>query len=340
MKAFRIDEPGKYSFIEIPKPVPKKGEVLIKIARLGFCGSDMNIWRGLNPLVKYPRIIGHEISGEIEEVTSGVPDIYKPGMRVTVIPYTNCGTCAACRVKKANACKDNQTLGVQRDGASTEYISVPWEKLVYSSKLSHDELVLLEPLSVGFHAVKRGKVTKNEYVAVFGCGMIGLGALLGASAHTGNVIAIDIAEDKLKIAGKMGAAYTINPSKQDVHDSLVEITGGFGPDIVIEAAGSPVAYLQTVSEVAFAGRIVYIGYVKEDISFSTKLFVMKELDIHGSRNADIEDLIDVMKILEENRVSTESLITRKVPFLKAGEALAEWSENPSKFVKIIIDLQK
>jgi threonine dehydrogenase-like Zn-dependent dehydrogenase len=142
----------------------------------------------------------------------------------------------------------------------------------------------------------------------------------------------------LKIAGNLGAAYTINPLKQNTHDSLVDITAGFGPNLAIEAAGKPDTYLQAVSEVAFAGRIVYIGYVKEDVCFSTKQFVMKELDICGSRNADIEDFKNVMKMMEENRIPTEKLITSKIPFEKCGEALAEWSEDPSKITKIIINM--
>ena len=177
MKTLLIDAPGQFSYGEKPAPTPALGEVLLRVRRLGFCGSDLSTFRGGNPLVTYPRIPGHEIAAVIEAVTAGVPAEFTLGQAVTLMPYTTCGKCSACRQKRFNACRHNQTLGVQQDGAFTDLITAKWEKLIPAKSLGLRELALVEPLAVGFHAVARGRVTATDIVLVFGCGMIGLGAI-------------------------------------------------------------------------------------------------------------------------------------------------------------------
>jgi len=339
MKALVIAEAGKTSCIERPQPVPAPGEVLLKIKRLGYCGTDLNTFRGLNPLVTYPRIPGHEIAAVIAGMAAGVPPQFKPGMETTVLPYTTCGKCPSCRSGRVNACRSNQTLGVQRDGAFTEFIAVPWEKLVRSEKLSLAEHALVEPLSVGFHAVERGRVAQADTVLVFGCGMIGLGAISGASLLRGaRVIAIDVDDAKLALAKKAGAAETINSKTENLHEKLQSLTNGDGPGVVIEAVGLPATFRAAVDEVSFAGRVIYIGYAKEAVSYETKYFVMKELDIHGSRNATLQNFIDVIKVLESGRYPVKETITRCVPFAEAGSALAQWASDPSRVTKIHVEM--
>lgn len=193
MKALLIEEPGRARITELPEPAAAPGDVLLRLTTVGFCGSDLNTYRGLNPLVGYPRVPGHEIAGCIEKVGSDVPHgMFASGMDVTVLPYTACGRCAACRRGRGNACRDNQTLGVQRDGALTEFIAVPWEKIVPADGLPRRELALVEPLSVGFHAVDRGRVTASDTVVVIGCGAVGLGAVAGAWARGARTIAVDV----------------------------------------------------------------------------------------------------------------------------------------------------
>src|SRR5580704_2646862 len=182
MKTLVIDAPGKVSCGEKARPVPRDGEVLLRVRRLGFCGTDLSTFRGANPLVTYPRIPGHEIAATIEAVTPGVPANLKIGQEVTVMPYTACGQCTSCRSGRVNACRHNQTLGVQQEGAFTDYIAVSWQKIVVA-KLGLRELALVEPLAVGFHAAARGRVTQKDTVLVFGCGMIGLGAIAAAGLH-------------------------------------------------------------------------------------------------------------------------------------------------------------
>lgn len=297
MKAFRITKPGHTEITDIPKPSPRPGEVLVQIRKVGFCGSDLATFQGRNPLVSYPRIPGHEISAIIEAVTPEVPSSWVPGMNVTVIPYTNCGSCTSCQRQRPHACQFNQTLGVQRDGALTEYLIVPWQKLVVAPALSETHLTLVEPLTVGFHAVARGHIEARDTVSVLGCGMIGLGAIAGALACHARVIAVDIDDNKLVTAREVGAAHEVNSKTSELHQAILDLTAGQGSDVVIEAVGSPETYRAAMEEVAFAGRVVCIGYVRQEVSLATRFFVQKELDILGSRNATARDFETVARYL-------------------------------------------
>ncbi|MBC8012072.1 MAG: zinc-binding alcohol dehydrogenase family protein, partial [Burkholderiales bacterium] len=331
--------PGQFSYGEKNAPTTALGEVLLRIRRFGFFGSDLSTFRGGNPLVTYPRIPGHEIAAVIEAVTPGVPATFAVGDPVTVMPYTTCGRCSSCRQKRFNACRHNQTLGVQQDGAATDHIVTKWENLIPSQGLGLRELALVEPLAVGFHAVARGRVTPADTVLVFGCGMIGLGAIAAAGLHRGStVIAIDIEDTKLAVAKKAGATHVINSKTENLHVRLQALTQGHGPDVAIEAVGNPATFTAAVDEVCFAGRVVYIGYAKAPVSYETKYFVMKELDILGSRNSTPEDFRDVVAMLASGRYPIAETITRTVPFAQAGEALADWSANPGAITKIHVEL--
>ncbi|HVU36899.1 MAG TPA: alcohol dehydrogenase catalytic domain-containing protein, partial [Opitutales bacterium] len=237
MKTLVIHAPGKFSYGEKPPPAPQDGEVLLQVRRLGFCGTDLSTFRGINPLVVYPRVPGHEIAASIAAVTPGVPATLKIGQDVTVMPYTACGKCTSCRAGRVNACRYNQTLGVQQEGAFTDFIAVPWSKIV-PAKLGLRELALVEPLAVGFHATARGRVTKEDTVLVFGCGMIGLGAIAAAGLHRGaTVIAVDIEDAKLALAQKAGATHVINSKTESLADRVQALTNGDGANVVIEAVG-------------------------------------------------------------------------------------------------------
>ena len=184
MKAIQIITPGNIKIVDRPAPVAGKGEVLLKINFVGFCGSDLSTFLGKNPMVEYPRVPGHEISAVIVSIGEEVPSNFKAGQAVTVVPYTNCGQCSSCRKGRANACRYNQTLGVQRDGAMQEFITIPWQKLISDDQLSAKELAMVEPLTVGFHAIDRGRVTDIDTVMIFGCGMIGSGAIIRSALRT------------------------------------------------------------------------------------------------------------------------------------------------------------
>lgn len=337
MKAVKISAPGQVLVEDIEKPQLKPGEILLKIKYVGFCGSDLNTYLGRNPMVRMPVIPGHEIGAVIEEAGEGVPAEFVPGMSVTVDPYSNCGHCPSCRNRRYNACQHNETLGVQRNGAMTEYLTIPWQKVISGGQLPVRDCALIEPMSVGFHAVSRGQVTDSDIVMVIGCGMIGVGAIVRAMLRGATVIAVDLDDEKLDLARKIGAAYTINSKTENVHERVLELTAGQGADVVIEAVGSPATYLMAVDEVAFTGRVVCIGYAKSEVPFQTKFFVQKELDIRGSRNALPEDFRAVIKFLNKGNCPVEQLISRIVKPEQAGEALKTWSENPGKVFRILVE---
>ena len=337
MKAVRIAAPMEMGVAEIEKPVLGAGEVLVKIRYVGFCGSDLNTYLGRNPMVRMPVVPGHEVGAVIEEVGAGVPANLEKGMVVTLNPYTNCGHCASCRNGRYNACEHNETLGVQRQGVMCEYAVLPWQKIIPAGDIPVRTCALLEPMSVGFHAVARAGVTDSSYVMVIGCGMVGLGAVMRASLRGAHVIAADIDDEKLALAREAGAAYTVNTMTDDVHAKIQEITGGLGADVVIEAVGSPVTYVMAVNEVGFTGCVTCIGYAKSEVAFQTKLFVQKELDIRGSRNATPADFRAVINCINTGRYPVEKFISRVVKPEQAAEAMKEWSENPGKVFRILVE---
>lgn len=336
MKAVQISEPFKIGTVELEKPSCSEGEVLLKICYCGFCGSDLNSFRGGNAMAKMPLIPGHEIGAVIEQTGKLVPDSLKLGMVVTVNPYTNCGKCASCRGRRYNACEHNETLGVQRDGAMREYICLPWEKVIPAEGISVRDCALIEPMSVGFHAVARAGVSDNEFVMVIGCGMVGLGAVVRAALRGARVIAVDIDDCKLQLAKRLGAEFGINSSSEDVQQRVREITDGLMADVVIEAVGNKVTYVLAVDCVAFTGRIACIGYAKTEVSFNTGLFVKKELDIRGSRNALPEDFRSVIRYISSGKCPVEELISAVVKPEQTQEAMDNWMKDPGKVFRILV----
>lgn len=336
MKTIQITAPGNARVIEAEKPELKPGHVLLKVGYVGFCGSDLNTFRGLNPLVKLPIVPGHEIGAVIEAVAGDIPSYLKVGMNATVNPYTNCGSCPACLNSRPNACEFNETLGVQRDGAMSEYILIPWEKVIPDNAITVRDFALVEPMSVGFHAVSRANVTDIDSVMVIGCGMIGVGAIVRAAIRGAKVIAVDVDDKKLELAKRLGAGYTINSQKENLHECVQKMTNKRGADVIIEAVGRQETYLASISEVAFTGRVVYIGYAKEKIPFDTQYFVKKELNIMGSRNAMPQDFKAVMEYLKRGICPIDELITAIYMPEEVQTALDKWNENPGEVFRILI----
>ena len=337
MKAIEITHSQELNIIDVEKPQALgPEEVLLRLAYVGFCGSDLNTFMGRNGMALNPVIPGHEVGAVIEAVGANVPEGLRPGMTVTCNPYTNCGKCASCRNGRVNACQHNETLGVQRNGAMKEYIVLPWEKVIPAGLLTPKTCALVEPMSVGFHAVSRAQVTDIDVVLVIGCGMVGMGAVVRSAMRGATVVAADLDDSKLELAREMGASYTINTKTEDVHQRLLDITGGFGPDVVIEAVGSTPTYQMAVDEVAFTGRVVCIGYAKAEVSFETKYFVQKELDIRGSRNAMPQDFRAVIHYLERGTCPIDKLITRVIQPEEALDTMRWWSQNPGKVFRMLV----
>ena len=308
MKAVQIVAPSDMKVVEIERPELHAGEVLVKIAYVGFCGSDLNTYLGRNPMVKLPVIPGHEVGAVIEEIGPDVPESFSKGMHVTVNPYTNCGKCASCRNGRVNACEHNETLGVQRNGVMCEYAVLPWTKIIPAENISPRDCALIEPMSVGFHAVSRAQVVDNDVVVIIGCGMVGMGAVVRASLRGATVIAVDLDDEKLALAHRTGATYVI----------------------------SPVTYVMAVDVVSFTGRVVCIGYAKSEVAFQTKYFVQKELDIRGSRNALPADFRAVIHYLQSGNCPIEEFISAVVAPEEAQQAMEQWAANPGKVFRILV----
>lgn len=335
MKTVMITAVGQTALTDTPEPVPAENEVKIRVHCVGLCGSDLSTFRGQNAMAPFPRIPGHEIGGEIVETGQGVTR-YAVGDRVVVLPYTECGTCAACRNGRANACEHNQTLGVQRDGALRAFITVPQGKVIVCNNLGYEHLALVEPLSVGMHVARRARVDVGEDVVVFGCGVIGLGAIAAASGKGGRVVAVDIDDRKKDIALACGADRFFNSQENDLSDLAADLDNGRGPAVVIEAAGVAATYRAAIDLVAFTGRVAYVGYAKKDVVYDTSLFVKKELDILGARNAAMQDFTGVLRLLEKGHYPLARLITATYPLEETGRALENWSNDPGSVVKTVI----
>jgi 2-desacetyl-2-hydroxyethyl bacteriochlorophyllide A dehydrogenase len=331
VRAFVISEPGRFHFEERESPQLPEGHALLRVRSVGLCGTDLSSFRGSNPLVSYPRVPGHEIAATVVELNGPAPEGITPGANVAVSPYKNCGKCSSCLRGRPNACQFNETLGVQRDGAMTELIAVPYSRLIFAGGMPLRSLGVVEPLTVGFHAVSRGRVTASDTVAIFGCGGVGLGAVAGAAFRGARVIGVDVEHAKLELAREAGAAHTI-------HSGEEVLTAGQGPDVIIEAIGMPATFRAAVEEVAWTGRVVYIGYAKEPVSYETRWFVQKELDIIGSRNAQPEDFAATVEMLRQGRFPVEEAISHVFPFEQAGEAFASWSAKPGGFRKILVEV--
>ena len=339
MKATVIKEPGYLVNEELPEPEIRNDEVLLKVHYCGFCGGDLNAYRGTFVLQEYPVVLGHEIGAEIVQIGNEVPENYKIGMTVTVYPYQNCGHCVACRKGKPNACLDNKTMGVRRPGAMTQYVAIPWKDVIPTASISSKAAALVEPLAVGFHAVSRANVKQNDIVAVIGCGMVGMGAIASSHANNATVIGIDIDDHKLSIAKKAGAKHIINTNSGPAGEKLDQLTNGNGPDVIIEAVGNEQTYQMAVEKVSSLGRVICIGYAKKPVEFDTSLFVKKEIEIYGSRNAEKnQDFSDVIKVLETGKFPVDEVISKTVSQDDAPAALKEWSESRGKLIKVLVKI--
>lgn len=337
MKAISLTAPKEIKIVDIPAPTMGPDDVLVDIHYVGLCGSDLNAYRGLMPLLTYPRILGHEISGIITAKGDRVPVSLNIGDKVMLSPYTHCDVCPACRAGRPNCCQFNQTFGVQRDGALTSQIAIHYSKVFANNALSLEELVLVEPLSVGYHTVNRGRVSEIDTVLALGCGAIGIGVIAAAARKGATVIAADIDEAKLAEAQKFGANYTINSAQQNVLGVVKELTHNEGVTVAIEAIGLPDTFRLAVEAAAFAGRVVYVGYAKKEVTYDTTHFVRKELDIMGSRNA-LRVFPAVIKMIEQRQFPFTSLISKIYPFDQTAQALTDWDAAPAKFTKVLIDL--
>lgn len=337
MKAITIVKPGEVEIREMPLPVRGKNEALLRPLYGGICGSDLNSYRGTNAYLTYPRIPGHEFSAQIVEIGENDRG-FRAGDIVLCNPYFNCGQCYSCQRGLVNACMSNQTMGVQREGAFTEYLTMPVSRLIDGKGLPARTLALIEPFCIGRHGIHRAGVRAGDRVLVVGAGTIGVLAAIAAKACGAEVYISDVAPLKLEYAMRFGLDGTIlNNSKADFDRAVREITGGNGFDATVEVVGLPSTFQDCLDAAAFGGRVSLIGIGKHTIDLDFTIIQKKELNIYGSRNAltaDFEALVDT--VIEQN-LDLEGVITNVYPFLEAARAFAEFDRNAASMLKVLIE---
>jgi hypothetical protein len=336
MQTLICSSPRHFQYSDTAIPVASKGETLLKIKRIGICGTDLHAYEGTQPFFNYPRILGHELSAEI--VTTDAVG-FAVGEAVTFIPYFNCGKCIACRMNKPNCCETINVCGVHSDGGMREYLIVPSYSLVHGEGLSFDELALVEPLAIGAHGVRRAAITEGEYALVIGAGPIGLGTMEFARIAGANVIAMDINDDRLEFCKeKLAINRTINPTKEDALEKLKEITHGDMPTIIIDATGNLGAINDGFKYISHGGRYVLIGLQKGDINFSHPEFHKRESTLMSSRNATRIDFERVIDCLKKGRINPSTYITHRVKFNAVKENFDSWLNPTTGVIKAMIEI--
>ncbi len=340
MKTIIIPEPGKVEIIETPMPEPKPGEALLKVLCGGICGSDLGTYRGTFAYASYPRIPGHEFSAEIVKI-NGSSDTLKEGMVVTCNPYFNCTKCYSCERGLVNCCEHNETLGAQRDGAFSEYVCMPLERIYDGKGLTPDVLAAIEPFCISYHGtVTRGQVKAGDKVLVIGAGTIGALAAVAAKTQGATVYISDVAQKKIDYAvtsfGLDGGIF----NDEHMQEKCAEVTQGHGFDVTIEAVGLPSTFQAAIDAAAFGGRVVLIGVGKKNLDFNFTLLQKKELNVYGSRNALKQDFLNLIDLVSAGKVDLKKAITNTYALKDAAQAFKDFAEHGADMLKVEIDFRK
>ncbi len=335
MKAIVIPNPNEIEIREVPMPEVKEGEALLKVRYVGICGADVASFTGNQPFTTYPRIPGHEFSAEIVSIPENDRGL-KVGDIVTCNPYFNCGNCYSCERGFVNCCTDNQTMGVQRDGAFCEYVAMPVERIYAGNGLSAEELALIEPFSISQHAISRAQIKETDNVLVIGAGPIGLFALLAAKHKCKRIVVADILDNRLALAKEYGADAVVNTKAQSLEAFTEEFTDGNGFDVCIEACGAPETFLGCIDNAAFAGNIILIGNGKRETSFIHSVILKKELNIHGSRNALKEDFINNISTVASGKADVMKMVSGIYEMNDALDAFRALANNDGTLAKLLI----
>lgn len=336
MRALVCEAPGSLVLADRPDPTPREGEFIVRIRRAGVCGTDFHIFGGKHPYLAYPRVMGHELAGEVVHAPPGSPIGH--GARVTIIPYLSCNNCRACRRGVTNACRRLSVLGVHQDGGMADYIAVPAANIIETGDLDLDEAAMVEFLAIGAHGVARGAITADDRVLVIGAGPIGMSALLFASLRGADVTALDRRADRLRVAREsLGATDTVVPSDQ-LEAELASLTGGDFFDVVIDATGSAGSIARGLDFVGHGGRYVLLSVVREDLVFPDPEFHKRETTLLASRNARPADFDDVLTALRAGQVPTRALRTHHATLADAPGAFGEWLRPEVGVIKAMLHL--
>lgn len=336
MKAIKLEKPWEVSCVELPMPKSGEGEALIRIHAAGICGSDIGAFRGTNGLVSYPRIIGHELAGEIVSIPEHNARGLKPGDRVVIDPYLYCGHCYPCSIGRTNCCTELHVLGVHVDGGMAEYYCHPADMLIpIPEGMSWTEAAMAEPLTISLHGIHRGGLKAGEYCAVIGAGPIGLAAALVAQAYGAHAILLDLVQERLDFAKELGIEYTINSADCDPTEEIRRITGGVMAQQVMECSGANPAIRAALDYVSHAGRITLTGWPKQETAIPTDMITKKEIDIRGARTSAGE-FEEALKLIHEKRVDMTRLLTKTVSLAEAPETIIDIEKHPGNYMKVVV----
>lgn len=322
---------------EINAPVLKPGHAIIRIKNICICGTDLHAYEGTQPYFNYPRILGHELSGELIDADGALG--FVRGEAFTFIPYFNCGKCIACKTGKPNCCTNIKVSGVHIDGGMVEYLSVPSYSLVHGNGLNFLELAMIEPLAIGAHGIKRAQIKSDEFILVIGAGPIGLATMEFARIAGGIVIAMDVDAHRLSFcSNNLKVPYTVNGNDADVIEQLLQITNGDMPSVVIDATGNQKAINKGLEYLAHGGRYVLIGLQKNELIFSHPEFHKRETTLMSSRNATREDFDDVINCIKNGLVDPVSFITSVVKFEEVKDKFASWLSPSNNIIKVAVEM--
>ena len=338
MKAIKLQEPRQVDCVELEKPVPGPGQALIRIKTAGICGSDIGAFRGTNKLVSYPRIIGHELAGILEEVPADNPKGLKPGDKVIVDPYLYCGKCYPCSIGRTNCCTDLKVLGVHIDGGMAEYFCHPADMLVKMPEdMDWTDAAMAEPLTISLHGIHRGGLKAGEYCAIIGAGPIGLLAGMIAQAYGAHAILLDLVQERLDFAKELGIEYVINSSSEDPEGRVREITGGVMAQQVMECSGANAAVRLSLDLVSHAGRVTLTGWPPKETSIPTDLITRKEIDIRGAR-ASAGEFEEAIQLIYTKKVDVARILTKTIGLGEAPGTIRDIEKNPGNYMKVVVKM--
>ena len=338
MKAIKLEKPWEVACVEMEKPVAPEGYALIKIKAAGICGSDIGAFRGTNSLVSYPRVIGHELAGEIVTNPENNKNHQKPGDRVVVDPYLYCGECYPCSIGRTNCCTDLKVLGVHVDGGMAEYYCHPADMLIkMPDDMTYEQAAMAEPLTISLHGIHRGGLKAGEYCAIYGAGPIGLVAGMVAQAYGAHAILIDLVQERLDFAKSLGIEHIINSGVEDPVAAVARITNGVMAQQVMECTGANPCVRGTLDLVSNAGRITLTGWPKKETSLPTDMITKKEIDIRGARTSagEFEEALD---LILTKKVDMNKILTKTITMDEAPEVIRDIEKNPGNYMKVVVTL--
>jgi 2-desacetyl-2-hydroxyethyl bacteriochlorophyllide A dehydrogenase len=340
MKAIRLEEPGRFAQVNLDAAsgALKPDEALVRVYRIGVCGTDLHAFRGNQPFFSYPRILGHELGVEVLDL-GGQAEGIRVGQYCAVEPYLNCGTCIACRRGKANCCVKLSVLGVHTDGGMRQTLVVPSRKLHPSNNLTLDQLALVETLAIGCHAVDRAGLEKGEFVLVIGAGPIGLGVMQFAIEAGAQVIVLDINAQRLEFCrSRLSVPYTIDASHVNVLEALAGITAGDLPTAIFDATGNGRSMASAFEYPANGGRLIFVGLFQGEVTFNDPNFHRLELTVLASRNARPDDFSRIISLIEAKRIDTSPWITHRAPLSGVVTEFPLWTKPETGVIKAMIEV--